>query len=46
MVSWWGTHSYFNNEHIQIGDNEIMTDEYCSSGSFGSIVRSKYIENN
>ena len=43
VVSWWGTDSYFNNELIQIGDIEIMTSEYGSSGSFGSMLRSKYI---
>ena len=31
MVSWWGTDSYFNNDHIQIGDIEIMTAAYGSS---------------
>ena len=46
MVSWWGTDSYFNNEQIQIGDIEIVTSTYGSSGSFGSRVRSKYIGNN
>ena len=35
MVSWWETDSYLNNEHIQIGDIEIMTATYGSSGSFG-----------
>ena len=45
MVSWWGVDSYFNNEQIQIGDIEIMTDTYGSSGSFGSILRSKSIGN-
>ena len=34
MVSWWGTNSYLNNEHIKIGDTEIMTAAYSSSGSF------------
>ena len=43
MVSWWGTYSYLNNEKIQIGDIELMNAAYGSSGSFGSIVRSKYI---
>ena len=46
MVSWWITDSYFNNETIQIGDIEIMTAAYVSSGSFGSIVRSKSIGHN
>ena len=32
MVSWRGTESYFNNEQIQIGDIEIMTSAYGSSG--------------
>ena len=43
MVSWWGTDSYFNNEQIQIGDTEIMTSAYGSSGSFVSKVGSKSI---
>ena len=43
MVICWGTCSYFRNEQIQIGDIEIMTAAYGSSGSFGSRVRSKYI---
>ena len=46
MVSWWGIDSYFNNEPIQIGDIEIMTAAYDSSGSFGSRSRSKYILHN
>ena len=46
MVSWWGTDSYFNFEQIQIGNIEVMTATYGSSGSFGSRLRSKYIENN
>ena len=46
MVSWWGTDSYFNNELIQIGDIEIMTGAYGPSGSFVSIIRSKYISHN
>ena len=33
-------------QKIQIGDSETMTDEYGSSGSFWSIVRSKYIGHN
>ena len=41
-----GTDSYFNNEQIQIGDIKIMTPVYGSSGSFGSWVRYKSIENN
>ena len=45
MVSWWGTDSYFNNGQIQIGDIELMTALYGSSGSFGSIVRFKSIVN-
>ena len=32
MVSLRGTDSYFNNEQIQIGDIEIMTAAYGSSG--------------
>ena len=43
MVSWWKTDLYLNNEHIKIGDIEIMNASYGSSGSFGSRVRSKYI---
>ena len=35
MISCWGTDSYFNNEQIQIGDIEMMTSAYGSSGSFG-----------
>ena len=46
MVSLWVKDSYFNNEPIQIGDIEIMTAEYGSSGSFGSILRSKSIGHN
>ena len=46
MVSWWGTDSYLNNEKIQIGDIENMTDVYASSGSLRSIERSKYLEHN
>ena len=46
MVSWWGTDSYFNNEQIKIGDNQIMTYAYGLSGSFGSRVGSKSIGNN
>ena len=46
MVSWRETDSYFNNEQIQIGDIEIMTSEYSSSGSFESRVRSKSIGHN
>ena len=42
----WGTDSYFNNDQIYIGDIEIMTSAYSSSGSFVSIVRSKYIQYN
>ena len=43
LVSWWGTDLYFNNEQIQIGDIEIITSAYGSSGSFWSRVRSKSI---
>ena len=43
MVSWWVTHSYFNNEPIQIGDIEIMTSTYGSSGSFVLRISSKSI---
>ena len=32
MVSWWGIDSYFNNDHIQVGNIEIMTSAYGSSG--------------
>ena len=32
MVSWWGTGSHFNNKQIKIGDIEIMTSAYGSSG--------------
>ena len=46
MVSLWGTDSYLNNEQIKIGDIDIMTYTYGSSGSFGSRVRSKSIGNN
>ena len=46
MVSLWRTDSYFNNEPIQIGDVEIMTATYGSSGSFLSVLRSKYIGHN
>ena len=46
MVSWWGTDSYFINEKNQIGDIEMMTSAYSSSGSFGSKVGYKSIGNN
>ena len=46
MVIWWGKYSYFNNEQFKIGDIEIMTSAYNSSGSFGSRVRSKFIWHN
>ena len=46
MVSWWGNNSYFNSEQIKIGDIEMMTYAYGSTGLFGSIVRSKYIGHN
>ena len=46
MIPWWGTDSYFNNEKIKIGDIEIMTAAYGSSGSFGSRVSSKYTGRN
>ena len=46
MDLWWGTDSYFNNEQIQNGDIEIKNSAYSSSGSFGSIARSKYIVHN
>ena len=46
VVSWRETDSYFNNEPIQIGDIEIITSAYGSSGSFVSRVRSKYIGHN
>ena len=32
MVSWWGKHPYLNHEKIQIGDIEIITASYASSG--------------
>ena len=32
MVFWWGTYSDINNEEIQIGDIEVMTAAYGSSG--------------
>ena len=28
MVAWWVTHSYLNNEPIELGDIEIMTAVY------------------
>ena len=46
MVSWWGTGSYFNTEQIQIDNIDIINYEYSSSGSFGSIVRSKHVGHN
>ena len=46
MVPWWGTDSYLNNEQFQISDIAIITSAYGSSGSFGSIVRSKSIVHN
>ena len=46
MVSQWKTNSYLNNKHIQIGDIDIMNSAYGLSGSFGSILRSRYIVNN
>ena len=46
MVSWWVIDLYFNNEQIQTRDVVIMNSEYGSSGSFGSIVGSKYILHN
>ena len=46
IVYWWWTDLYFNYEKNQIGDIEIMTSEYGSSGSFGSRVRSKSIDHN
>ena len=36
-------YSYVYNEQTQMGDIEILTAAYGSSGSFGSIIRSKYI---
>ena len=41
-----GKDLYVSNALIQIGDIEIMTDVYGSSGSVGSRVRSKYIGHN
>ena len=38
MVSWWGTDSYLNNEHVQMTDIEIMIFAYGSSVSFVSGV--------
>ena len=32
VVSWWGNNLYFNYEQIKIGDIEIMTFAYDSSG--------------
>ena len=46
MISWWVTDSYLNIEQIQIRDIEIMIFAYGSAGSFGSIIRSKYIGHN
>ena len=46
MVSWWGIDSYFNYEQIQIGNIEVMTATYGSSGSFGSRLRSESIGHN
>ena len=46
MVSSWVTDSYLNNENIQIGDIELTNTAYGSSGSFGSILRSKSIGHN
>ena len=46
MVSWWVTDSYLNNELIKIGDIEIITSAYGSSGLFRSRVGSKSIGNN
>ena len=46
MVFWWGIDSYFNIEQIQIRDIENKISAYGSSGSFVSIVRSKYIVHN
>ena len=46
MVYWWVGYSYFNNEPIQTRDVVFMNAEYGSSGSFGSIIRSKYIGHN
>ena len=46
MLSWWGTVSYFNIGQIQIGNIENITTAYVASGSFGLIVRSKYIGQN
>ena len=46
MMSLWGIDAYLNYDQIQIGDTEIVTAAYGSFGSFGSIVRSKYIGRN
>ena len=46
MVSYWRSDSYSNEELIQISDVEITNAEFCSSGSFGSRVRSKCIGHN
>ena len=32
MISWWRTYSYFNNKIDQIGNIEMITDAYVSSG--------------
>ena len=46
MVSWWGKYSYFNDEQIQFSDVELMNAAYGPSGSFVSIVGSKFIGHN
>ena len=46
MISWWRTYSYFNNKINQIGDIEMITDAYVSSGLFWSRVRYNYIGHN
>ena len=46
MVYWWGRYPYLKIEQIQTSEVEIMNTAYDLSGSFGSIVRSKFIVNN
>ena len=41
MVSFWVRGSYFNNQQIQIGNIEIMSDSFSFPGYFGSKVGSK-----
>ena len=46
MVSWLVRHSYVNNEQIQIGVVVLKNVAYCSSISFVSILKSKWIGHN